>query len=230
MSPEDWFKSLPAITKSYFVAAVGTTLLISIGAISPKLLYLDFDLVFSHFQVWRIITCFFFFGTFGMPFVFNIVLLVRYFGKLETEHFVFPDRGRSTADMVSLCSFGVTLMMIVAYVVGDLYFLGPSLVFMILYIWSRKDPHRAIDFWGFSLQAWHLPFVLLAMSVVLGNSPVADIIGILVGHLYHFLVDIVPKVYHKELLRTPDLIYQLFERKTGPAANQWQRGGGYRMS
>merc|ERR1719361_1555261 len=92
-------------------------------------------------------------------------------------------------------------------------FLGSPLVFMCLYIWSRKQPHRPINFWGFGFEAWHLPFVLLLFGVIMGASPVLDIMGITVGHLYHFLKDIVPHVYHVSLLNTPQFVYRIFEEQ-----------------
>lgn len=33
----------------------------------------------------------------------------------------------------------------------------------------------------------------------MGGSPVLDVLGILVGHLYHFLTDIVPRVSHVQI-------------------------------
>jgi len=39
-----------------------------------------------------------------------------------------------------------------------------------------------------------LPWVLLAFSVLLGASPVVDLLGIFVGHVYYYLEDIVPRM------------------------------------
>ena len=44
-------KNLPPVTKIYWTAAVATTILTSVGALSAAYLYLDFDLVFGKFQV-----------------------------------------------------------------------------------------------------------------------------------------------------------------------------------
>jgi len=230
MSPEEWYKSLPFVTKWYFTLAVASTILVSLKVISPHFLHLDFSLVFERFQIWRLVTNLLFFGPFGMPFAFNIFLLVRYFSKIETEHYSATERGRSTADFVFCCLFGIVVMTVVSFFWGGLVFLGPAWVFMIVYVWSRKDPHRPIDFWGFSLQAWHLPFCLVLMSVIMGSNPILDFVGIFAGHLYHFLMDIVPRVYRKELLHTPEFLYGLFNQGGAPAAARWQRGGGYRMT
>lgn len=230
-SPEEWFRGLPICTKTYFVAAVASTCLVSFGVITPQLLYLNFDLVFKKFQIWRLLTCFIFFGPFGMPFVFNIFILVRYFTMLEKDY--FGQGPRNTADMVFMCLFGAVIMIIVAYFYEGLVFLGPALVFMTIYVWSRKDPHRPVVFWGFNFEAWHFPFVLLVVGLLMGSNIVLDILGILVGHLFHFLKDVVPIVYTngRSVLNTPEWLCNVFEHRTvsGRPDQVWNRGGGYRI-
>jgi Derlin-2/3 len=55
-----------------------------------------------------------------------------------------------------------------------------------------------------------MPFAYLALSVLMGN-PYFDIIhGIVVGHIYYFLVDVVPLVYGKDVLHTPQFFIDFF--------------------
>ena len=44
----------------------------------------------------------------------------------------------------------------------------------------------------FQFHAPFLPWVLLGFSVLLGNSPSVDLMGIGVGHLYYFFDDVFP--------------------------------------
>jgi len=218
---------MPVLTKTYFVAAVATTTFVSFGFLGVQWLYLDFDLVFRHFQLWRLFTCFIFFGKFSLNFVFQIFILVRYMGMLESGYFM---GNRGTAEMVWMMTFGAVNMLIVAYFWPGLYFLGPAMVFMILYVWSRKDPYRQVIFWGFAFQAWHFPFVLAFVSILLGSSPILDFIGIAVGHLYHFLTDMVPKIYNKQVLWCPEFLYNIFDQTNVHArTTHWQRSTGYRL-
>lgn len=201
------------------------------GVISPQLLYLNFDLVFKKFQIWRLLTCFIFFGPFGMGFVFNVFILVRHFNMLETEY--YNQGARGTADMTFMCLFGMALMILTAYFWEGLVFLGPALVFMIIYVWSRKDPHKPVSFWGFALEAWHFPFVLLLVGLIMNSNIMLDILGIAIGHLYHFLVDVVPVMYtnRRPVLTTPMWLVNVFEHRTisGRADQAWNRGGGHRI-
>merc|ERR1712048_949634 len=90
-------------------------------------------------------------------------------------------------------------------------------------------PYIDVTFWGFQFKAWHLPFVLLLFTFVMGNSPVLDIFGILVGHLYHFLMDIVPRVYNKELISCPQFLYKLFDQ-TQARRNDWRGATAHRLN
>jgi Derlin-2/3 len=226
-SPEQWFKALPVVTKYYFVTAVATTCLTSLGVISPALLFLDFDKVFYKFEIWRLVTCFIFFGKFGLPFVFQIYILVRYMQYLEDGYY----QGlRGTADLCWMMTFGAAFMILIAYFWPGLYFLGPAMVFMAMYVWSRKDPYGQVNVWGFAFQKWQLPFVMLLFAVIIGGNFMLDIVGIVVGHLYHFLLDVVPTVYGKTVFWTPSFVYHLFEtRSIAPPTQGWQRTGGHRL-
>ena len=60
------------------------------------------------------------------------------------------------------------------------------------------------------MQGMYLPFALLTLNTLLGN-PVMDMVhGYVVGHLYYFMVDVVPKIYGKEYIVTPLFIIQKF--------------------
>lgn len=51
MTPEEWYRGLPPVTRVYWTAAVVATLLATIGAVSPQWLLIDFDLLIHKFQV-----------------------------------------------------------------------------------------------------------------------------------------------------------------------------------
>ena len=93
--------------------------------------------------------------------------------------------------------------------------MGPALVFMTLYMWSRKNATAPISFFGFQFQGIHLPWVLLAFSILMGNSPVFDLLGIGVGHLYYFLIAILPTEYPNWPsflhLQTPAFLFEMID-------------------
>jgi len=69
-----------------------------------------------------------------------------------------------------------------------------------------------MNFLGFlNFHAPYMPFVLLSFSyLVSGSLPKSDAIGILVGHIYYYLVDVCPRLYGRKMLETPFLLYNNF--------------------
>jgi Derlin-2/3 len=68
-----------------------------------------------------------------------------------------------------------------------------------------------------AFSAPYLPWVLLGFSLLLGHDVQADMLGIVVGHLYYFLEDVLPAVsvargwrWVRRPLRTPYLLHWLF--------------------
>ena len=85
-----------------------------------------------------------------------------------------------------MLAFGASLLTMIAPFV-NVQFLGSSLTFMMVYVWGRKNENVNMSFLGlFSFTAPYLPWVLLAFSTFLGSSPVVDLLGCAVGHLYFF--------------------------------------------
>lgn len=66
---------IPAITRTYLVAAVGTTTAVTMGLVNPYSLILNWDRIWFKFEVWRLVTPFIFFGGFGLGFVFTMYFL-----------------------------------------------------------------------------------------------------------------------------------------------------------
>lgn len=86
-SVEEYYRSLPPITKCYLVSSLATTVLVTFQLINPAHLYLDWSLIIHKFQIWRLLTNLLFFGTFSMNMVFQLVLLVRYFNQIESQYY-----------------------------------------------------------------------------------------------------------------------------------------------
>lgn len=86
-------------------------------------------------------------------------------------------------------------------------FLAPSLAFMVVYIWSKRNPEVTLSFLGlFNFNAPYLPWVILGFGLLLGQSPIYDLLGIVVGHIYYFLEDVYPVTSGRHLLKTPSFL------------------------
>ena len=166
---EQWYRSMPVVTRSYLTLSFLTTAGCALELISPFSVYYNSHLIFRKYQVWRLFTNFFFFGSLGMDFVFHMFFLSRYCRLLEEGTF----RGRS-ADFFYMLLFGSALLSCVAPFI-NIQFLGASLTFMMVYVWGRRNRYVQMSFLGlFSFTAPYLPWVLLIFSCMLGSSPVVD--------------------------------------------------------
>lgn len=146
-----------------------------------------------------------------------------------------------TADLLTLLLFGmVNIWFLDYFLLPPQFFYGPSLVFMVIYVWSRKDPFADVVFYGFSFKAWHTPFLFLVFGMLLGGNPISDLVGIAIGHFYYFLMEIVPINWGYRLLFTPDWMVQGVKHAQArfagvPVVNtaaprpNWQAGVGHRL-
>ena len=59
----------------------------------------------------------------------------------------------------------------------------------------------------FFLQAFYLPWAMLALDVIFGAPLMPDLLGIIAGHLYYFLTVLHPLATGNIILRTPRWVY-----------------------
>ncbi|URE08657.1 hypothetical protein MUK42_23577 [Musa troglodytarum] len=195
---EEWYKQMPLITRSYLTAAVATTLGCSIEILSPYSLYLNPKLVLQQYEIWRLVTNFLYFGKMDFDFLFHMFFLARYCKLLEENSF----RGR-TADFFFMLLFGATVLTVIVLIGGMIpfvsetfakfFFLGNSLTFMMVYVWSKHNPFIPMSFLGlFTFTAAYLPW------------------GMIAGHTYYYLEDVYPQMTGRRPLKTPWFIKALF--------------------
>jgi Derlin-2/3 len=224
---EDWWIHTPPVTRAYVTLSSTVTILCALDVLSPMKLYYSWEGV-KRLQLWRIFTNFFYFGPFGMDFLFHMFFLYRYCKLLELNTF----RGRS-ADFVFMLLIGGILLIMLSFFTPTIKFLGPSLMFMMVYVWARRNEHQLLNFLGlFNFRAPYLPWIFLGFSCMLGTSPVTDILGVVAGHCYYYFEDVYPQLYGgSRVWKTPALLYWVFGewnnhplQETQAAAWRMERG------
>lgn len=136
-------------------------------------------------------------------------MIARYGVQLEQGPFQ-----RRTADFLWMMIFGALTLLALSAIPGlHSYFLGISLVFMLLYVWSREFPNANINIYGLvNLKAFYLPWAMLALDVIFGSPIVPDLLGIVAGHLYYFLTVLHPLAGGKMILKTPLWVQKIVAR------------------
>eukprot|EP00056_Hartaetosiga_gracilis_P008863 m.127390 g.127390 ORF g.127390 m.127390 type:complete len:248 (-) comp13008_c0_seq1:3014-3757(-) len=210
MNFEDWARSVPPVTRVLFFGSAAVTLLANFGVIPPSQLILNFPLVFNEFEIWRLFGSVFFFGKLGFPFLINLYFLYSYSKQLETGIFA-----QKTADYVYMILVIWLVLLLVGFLV-PLMLIGLPLVFAIVHVWCHTNPNQILSFWfGTKFKAIYFPWVLFGFSILTGKGGIAELIGIICGHIYFFLKFKYPELGGQSFLETPLFIKRFFPDDTG---------------
>ena len=74
-----------------------------------------------------------------------------------------------------------------------------------MYVWSKHFRDGNVSFYGLvTVKAFYVPFAFLLMSVLMGDSFMPDVVGIVVGHIYYFFKELHPITTGVRYLETPN--------------------------
>lgn len=191
--PVDWLMEIPPVTRCYLVGVVGLSLLEYTGLISRSTCYYSVEAVFKKKQYYRLISSFFYFGTFSFDLIFTLYIVTRYSKALEQSY------TRSVDYLWCLFVLGVMIIIYSSFV-GNLYLLGTYLNDTLLYIWSRRNPDVDMTILGLvNFKSIYLPVVSVLLSRLATSGFKlnwrSELAGILIGQVFIFFNDIFPRVH-----------------------------------
>ncbi|KAK1443924.1 derlin like protein [Babesia gibsoni] len=194
---------IPYMTRLYISTSLCLMVLCSLDIISPLNLYMSWTMVL-HGEVWRLVTCFVYFGSFGMNFFWNIYVLIHYCSSLEsvTMH-------NKPADFFWMLVCSAAMVLGISQFFGNSMFYGGSMINILTYIWGRKNPYSRVGIIFVSVPAPYLPWIMVILSYLAGYLLTENIMGIVVGHTYYFFTDVYPKMPTSrgvQLLGTPEFL------------------------
>lgn len=207
---QDKFNELPVNTRWLMLMMVVVTVGGNFGIFPLGMMYFDPTLVMK-FQIWRLVTNFFFLGKLGFSFLMHMMILHQHCVQLETNQ--FP---RSADFLVMLLVCGGVLMLMgtimVIFDMGSIPFGGMGLVFSIVYVWAKENPEQEVNFVMnlAKFKAFYLPWAYVCLAILMGQSPVSHLCGIFAGHVYVFFKKIFPVQYNRELIWTPDFLHKIY--------------------
>jgi len=207
------WEALPPVTKAWLGCSVVSTALVSFGMLDPGKIAFYLPLIMEDYSLWRFFTGFLFFGKFSFNFLIQMFILVRFSSAMENDPFA-TSRDRGSADYLFSLLFMGGLFLIVAWYM-NMYFLGNLLSFATLYLWSKKNPDAPTNIWGFAFKGAQLPWAMIAFNLLTGQSPVPDLTAVVVGHIFYFLVEVLPMQQQKSFLHTPEFLIRMMSSMTG---------------
>lgn len=204
-----FFKSMPPITRYWFGSCIAFSLLGRFGILKPHWLILSYEAIFSQFQIWRPLTAVLYYPispSTGLHFLINLFFLYNYSLRLETGIFI----GRP-ADYVFMLLFCWICCVVVA-LLGSVMVIMDPMIMTVLYVWCQLNQDTIQSFWfGTQFKAMYLPWVLFAFNLIVGRGGATELVGILVGHLYYFLMFKYPQDFGgTSFISTPQILYKYF--------------------
>lgn len=214
-TPADMFNALPIITRCWLGITVVLTFSVNFGIVSAYHTYWVWGNIKTNLEVYRFLTPFCYAGPFNFGMLILIYTLYNFSKQYEEGIPYNTGGGGGTADYAFCLLLGaigclVTYPIMIAFNFQLVPLFCENTVFYVLYIWSKKNPTASINIYGFPVQGLYLPFVLLALNVVTGQNPIPLLHGIFLGHVYYFMVDVIPVVYGKDYLLTPAFLINYF--------------------
>ena len=209
MDLENWWKSLPLVTKYVFLGTMGVTLAVNFGFIPAYQMTLIWGQVFKQFQLWRLVTPFLI-HSLGFPFLISMMFLLKYGSSLEKD--VFEGR---LSDFIFFITISCSLLLLIGGYFLSAPILAQGLIMVLVYYWSRKNPNATMSLmFGIQFKSVYLPWVLVIMSLLMGKYPILDVVGIVVGHFYFFFTDVYPRTNGgRQLLKTPKFLVDIIPRE-----------------
>ncbi len=196
----DFFGGLPVVCRTLLVTYLATGLLLFLRVLPVRHLYHDWSLSLFSFPPFaspasfpglhRLVTNFGIIGAPSINYLFNLVWLVQYGASYEKSAFLGDSAAAVWMAMLGMAS---TLVVDLLFPWARAPFHGQGFIFMMIYLWSKSQgPEVTVSMFGvIKLKAAYLPFALLLIDIVQGATPTHGIRGILAGHLYWFLREVI---------------------------------------
>jgi derlin-1 len=210
----DWYRNIPMMTKYWFSGSVIFPLLGKIGLLSIQSMVLHFHSLIYRFQIWRPVTALFFYPITpqtGFHYLMNLYFLYSYSSRLETG--VFDGK---PADYLFMLFFNWFALVIIGLFASIPLLMDP-MVLSVLYVWCQFNKDQVVSFWfGTHFKAMYLPWILLAFNFIAGSGGWYEFLGIVVGHLYFYVMYKYPQDFGgRQFIQTPSFLYTYLPNRRG---------------
>lgn len=212
-SIQTWWSEIPLVTKVVVVSTLGLAVLTQFQYSRHDQMALIWPYVTEKKEVYRLYTSFFYAGSFSVNFLLHLMVLYENFKRYELMAFN-TGAGGNSADFLWMILLCMGVLLIISYFF-DLYFLSEPLLYVILYVWSRREPNAVLNLFGFVFKAIYLPWVYIAIRLFMGSEITEPIIGVVVGHCYYYCVTSFPQTFGFRIIFTPRFCSDLVRLLTG---------------
>ena len=217
----DEFKSfyfrIPPITRYYLTCVfITATIATYIKPLQMVIYYifLDYQLVFNYYQIWRLFTNILFVGGFSSSFLFFLIMIYLRFKEVEQNSIVLRVYAKFIMMLFYLLLF-LNIINICSYKIFDIkpgFTLAQQLLLAFIYIDSKREPQKTINLYFLPIKNALYPYALIVFNIVSGQGIYDNIVGIIAGNVYYFLEDVLPVQKNIKILKTPKFLVDLLEK------------------
>jgi len=214
---KDFYFKLPPITRYYltslFITAIIATYIKSLQMVIYYI-FLDYDLAFNSFQIWRLFTNVLFIGGFSSSFLFFIIMVYLNFKSAEQNSIIL----RSYAQFIMMIIYLLIFLNIINILSNKIFgfkvgfTLAQQLFLSYIYIDSKRQPQKIVTLYFFRMKNCFFPYALIVLNIVSGGGIYDNIIGIITGNIYYVLKDVLPVSKNLNILKTPKFLVDLVEK------------------
>ena len=208
---------IPPITRYYLTCVfITATIATYIKPLQMVIYYifLDYQLVLNNFQIWRLFTNILFVGGFSTSFLFFLIMIYMRFKEVEQNAIVLRVYAKFIMMLFYLLLF-LNIINICSYKIFDIkpgFTLAQQLLLAFIYIDSKREPQKTINLYFLPIKNALYPYALIVFNIVSGAGIYDNIIGIIAGNIYYFLVDVLPVQKNINILKTPKFLVDLLEK------------------
>jgi len=206
----DWYSQIPRLTKIY-VNSIGICTLLGLllgEERAQAVLALDPMRLMYGLEIWRPLTAASFLGKPSISWLMSGYYVYEYGSSLE--------RAYGSAEYLLFLATQIFLLTLFSALLGIPFF-TQSVITGMLHVLSRAMPHQKVKYLVITVPYWTLPYGLMLTDCLQAASQAQSaaesvsaamphILGILVGHFYHFNRFIWPKTGGEDWLRAPDFL------------------------
>ena len=192
------------ITRTILFSAVALMILAQMKIVDPIDLFYDFDLIKENKQYYRFLTSILYFGSLDINTIMRIYGFVNFASLVESALFC----GKPANYMMFLL-FTATLSFISAAFTNEIFF-GSTLASVCFYYFSKHFSKQSIQLLGFpiAVPASVVPYIYVVLAYVRGGARamIPDVLGIVIGHLYYYIHDVLAIRFGTSYLEAPQFM------------------------
>lgn len=211
----EWVNGLGMMTRMIMSISIAMSALTSFNILTPfhfvLIPYIPYIL-----HPWRPLTAALYFGNFSFMWIMTTLMLCAYLSSNELADF----KGKP-ADFAWMMIF-IIAVLTPATISMNFPLSSPSLVMSLCWVYCKRHPEARMSLYGFAFNTNIFPWILFACNVIVGGQGiVTNMLGIVAGHAYVFLRDVLPITHNVDLLTTPLWLRRLL---TDPSSSSTSAG------